>query len=102
MTNEQIEKIEQLSYARQRNMRVNAKEVTELYNQVTGKNAKTTTCSTCLRNRISEMEQVLKKYKENEQDNKPKKNKGGRPRKEENKDGGLSQEEQREEKTETE
>lgn len=68
MTKEQIEKIEQLSYARQRNLRVNAKEVTMFYNELFAPRKVTvTTCATCIRRRIQEMENLLKKYKEEQE-----------------------------------
>lgn len=68
MTKEQIEKIEQLSYARQRNLRVNAKEVTMFYNELFAPRKVTvTTCATCIRRRIQEMENLLKKYREEQE-----------------------------------
>ena len=68
MTKEQIEKIEQLSYARQRNLRVNAKEVTMFYNELFApRKVSVTTCATCIRRRIQEMENLLKKYREEQE-----------------------------------
>lgn len=68
LTDIQIEKIEQLSYARQRNLRVNAKEVTMFYNELFApRKVSVTTCSTCIRRRIQEMENLLKKYREEQE-----------------------------------
>lgn len=64
----QIEKIEQLSFAKQKNMRVNAKEVTMFYNELFApRKVSVTTCSTCIRRRIGEMENLLKKYREEQE-----------------------------------
>lgn len=67
LTNEQIEKINLLSYAKTKNMRVNAKEVTDLYNEVMGKRVRMTTCQTCIRNRIGELEGRLAMFKEQQE-----------------------------------
>lgn len=122
LTKEQIEKIEQLSYARQRNLRVNAKEVTMFYNELFApRKVSVTTCATCIRRRIQEMENLLKKYREEQEklnkveeevveqaeqeveeqpeeikeeevvEEENKKKKGGRPKKEEQKDDGHNE-----------
>lgn len=67
LTNEQIEKINLLSYAKTKNMRVNAREVTDLYNEVMGKRVRMTTCQTCIRNRIGELEGRLSIFKEEQE-----------------------------------
>lgn len=73
LTNNQIEKINLLSYSKTKNMRVNAREVTDLYNEVMGKRVRMTTCGTCIRNRIGELEGRLAMFKEQKQENKKKK-----------------------------
>lgn len=64
LTKEQIEKIKTFSYARQRNLRVNAREFTDFFNEVMGTNVRITTCSTCIRRRIQELENRLKQFEE--------------------------------------
>lgn len=44
----------------------NGKQVTEVYNRVLNKTAKPTTCSTCIRSRIQELEKALKQYEAEE------------------------------------
>ena len=57
---EDREKIEKLVEAKNRNYRVSSSEVTNLYNKILNKNVRNTGCSSCLRQRISELERKLK------------------------------------------
>lgn len=89
---EDREKIEKFVEAKNRNYRVSSSEVTDTYNRVLNKNVRNTGCSSCLRQRISELERKLKQELEAEAkaaeetaemtENKEDKPKRGRPKKE--------------------
>lgn len=90
---EDREKIEKFAEAKNRNYRVSSSEVTNIYNKILNKNVRNTGCSSCLRQRISELERKLKQELEAEakaaeetaemkEENKEDKPKRGRPKKE--------------------
>lgn len=85
---EDREKIEKFVECKNRNYRVSSSEVTNLYNKILNKNVRNTGCSSCLRQRISELERKLKqeleeaKAAEETAENKEDKPKRGRPKKE--------------------
>ena len=89
---EDRKKIEKFVEAKNRNYRVSSSEVTNLYNKILNKNVRNTGCSSCLRQRISELERKLKQELAEEAkaaeetaemtENKEDKPKRGRPKKE--------------------
>lgn len=58
--------IKKLINIKNRGYHASGKQVTEIYNRVLNKNAKPTTCSTCIRGRIQELENALKRYEAEE------------------------------------
>ena len=54
--------IKKLINIKNRGYHCSGKQVTEIYNRVLNKNAKPTSCSTCIRARIQELENALKQY----------------------------------------
>lgn len=63
-TSENIKKIEKFIDIRQRGYYCNGQQVTEVYNEVLGKNVTSTQCSSCIRHRIDELEKALRQFKE--------------------------------------
>lgn len=60
-----ISHIKHLVERKNKGMMVNSQEVTDLYNKVLEKSVSNTTCSSCVRRRIQELQDHLEKY-ENE------------------------------------
>lgn len=58
--------IKKLINIKNRGYHCSGKQVTEIYNRVLNKNAKPTSCSTCIRGRIQELENALKQYEAEE------------------------------------
>ena len=58
--------IKKLINIKNRGYHASGKQVTEIYNRVLNKTAKPTTCSTCIRGRIQELEYALKQYEAEE------------------------------------
>lgn len=93
MTKEQIEKIRHLDECLRHNYRVQSQEVTNLYNEVLGKNVANTSCGSCIKRRIQELTTALNKWIEEhtavvegnveEKPKKTKKTKKEEPKKEE-------------------
>ena len=61
-TEEDIELIKKFIQIRNKGYYCSGQQLTEVYNRVLGKNAKSTNCSSCIRQRISELEIALKRY----------------------------------------
>ena len=59
MSDELRERIIALHDRVNQGLRVSASEVTEAYNQATGKNVASTNCASCLRRRIGEIYKML-------------------------------------------
>lgn len=100
-TDEDVKLVEQFVEVKNRGCYVNGQTVTEVYNRVLEKSVASTSCGSCIRQRISELEVALNQFKEQmelsamtateltneiqaieseiEEENKPKR---GRPRKE--------------------
>lgn len=62
-TKEDIEKVEKLIEIKNRGYYASGTEVTDVYNRVLHKAAKPTSCGSCLRQRISELQTALKAFK---------------------------------------
>lgn len=62
-TNEDIEKVEKFIQIKNRGMYCDSKQLNEVYNRVLEKNATPTSCGSCMRHRISELETALKSFK---------------------------------------
>lgn len=62
-TNEDIEKVEKFIEIKNRGMYCDSKQLNEVYNRVLEKNATPTSCGSCMRHRISELETALKRFK---------------------------------------
>lgn len=63
MTEEDIKFIEKAIEIRNKGMFVNSTELTEVYNRVLNKNLRPSNCSSCIRQRINELEAALKAFK---------------------------------------
>ena len=61
-TKEDIEKIEKFISIKNRGYYADGGQVTEVYNRVLEKNVNVTNCGTCLRGRIQELENELKRF----------------------------------------
>ena len=64
LTNEDIQKIERFNEIMQHGYWVNGREVTDVYNRVMDKHLAPTSCSSCIRHRISELVKLMRRYKE--------------------------------------
>lgn len=58
--------IKKLINIKNRGYHCSGKQVTEIYNRVLNKTAKPTSCSTCIRARVQELENALKQYEAEE------------------------------------
>ena len=58
-----VHAIEQLIKIRNRGFYANGREVTDLFNRVLGKHEAPTNCSSCIRQRINRLEEVLNVWK---------------------------------------
>lgn len=63
-TNEDVELVEKFIKIRNRGMYADGKQLTDVYNRVLEKNVHVTSCGSCLRQRVSELEKALNKFKE--------------------------------------
>lgn len=99
ITEEEREKIRRYAEAKNKAFRINANEVTDLYNKILNKTARYTNCGSCIRARVCDLERFLNQYEIDEkkeleksqqkveevkEETKPKKKKG-RPKKEKEK-----------------
>lgn len=66
ISEEDIVLIKKFINIKNRGYHCSGKQVTEIYNRVLNKTAKPTTCSTCIRGRIQELEKALKQYEAEE------------------------------------
>ena len=62
-TNENIKKIEKFIEIKNRGYYADGKQVTDIYNEVFEKKLPSTNCGSCIRGRIQELENALKKFK---------------------------------------
>ena len=62
-TKEDIEKIEKFIEIKNKGYYADGGQVTEVYNRVLERNVNVTNCGSCLRGRISEMEEALNHFK---------------------------------------
>lgn len=65
-TQEDIEKIEKFIAIRNKGLYADGKQLTDVYNRVLEKNVNPTSCGSCLRQRVDELEAALKQYKAKE------------------------------------
>ena len=63
-TNEDVELVEKFINIRNRGMYADGAQLTAVYNRVLEKNVHVTSCGSCLRQRVSELEKALNKFKE--------------------------------------
>lgn len=63
-TSEDVELVEKFIKIRNRGMYADGKQLTDVYNRVLEKNVHVTSCGSCLRQRVSELEKALNKFKE--------------------------------------
>lgn len=62
-TPENIELVKKFIEIKNKGYHCNGKQLTAVYNQVLGKNVPSTNCSSCLRQRVSELEKALNEWK---------------------------------------
>lgn len=62
-TKDDITLVEKLVDIKNRGYYADGKQVTDLYNKVLGKNLSVTNCGSCIRARITELENALKRFK---------------------------------------
>lgn len=62
-TDEDVKKIEKFIEIRNKGYYASGSEVTDVYNRVLEKRVSSTMCSSCLRQRISELETALNRFK---------------------------------------
>lgn len=63
MTNEDVNIIEKFINIKNRGLYASGEQVTEVYNRVLEKNLKPTNCGSCIRHRIQELEDALRRFK---------------------------------------
>ena len=89
-TSEDIKLVEKFIQIKNKGYYCNGGEVTSVYNRILGKNVPSTNCSSCIRQRINELETALNHFKKTMEINTPKeennastepKKKVGRPKK---------------------
>lgn len=61
---EDIERVEKFIDIKNRGMYCDSNQLNEVYNRVLEKNATPTSCGSCMRHRISELETALKRYRQ--------------------------------------
>lgn len=74
ITSEDVKLIERFIDIRNRGYYCNSQELTDVYNRVLGKHVANTSCGSCMRQRISELETALNSFKAmvvKEEDKKP-------------------------------
>ena len=62
ITEEEREKIRRYAEAKNKAFRINANEVTDLYNKILNKTARYTNCGSCIRARVCDLERWLNQY----------------------------------------
>lgn len=63
MTNEDVNIIEKFINIKNRGLYASGEQVTEVYNRVLEKNLRPTNCGSCIRHRIQELEDALRRFK---------------------------------------
>lgn len=63
-TNDDVKLVEKFIDIKNKGYYCNGKELTEVYNRVLEKRAPTTNCGSCIRQRISELENALNHFKQ--------------------------------------
>ena len=63
-TKEDIDKVEKFIEIKNKGYYCDGGQLTEVYNRVLNKNVNSTSCGSCLRGRISELEAALNRFKE--------------------------------------
>lgn len=66
-TKEDIEKVEKFIQIKNKGYYCDGAQLTEVYNRVLNKRVSTTTCGSCLRQRVNELEQALNHYKKQQE-----------------------------------
>lgn len=66
-TKEDIEKVEKFIEIKNKGYYCDGAQLTEVYNRVLNKRVNTTTCGSCLRQRVNELEQALNHYKKQQE-----------------------------------
>ena len=66
ITEEEREKIRRYAEAKNKAFRINANEVTDLYNKILNKTARYTNCGSCIRARVCDLERWLNQYEADE------------------------------------
>lgn len=66
MEKEDIEKIEKFIEIKNKGYYIDGAQVTEVYNRVLNKKVNVTNCGSCVRQRISELEDALNRFKASE------------------------------------
>ena len=66
MEKEDIEKIEKFVEIKNKGFYIDGAQVTEVYNRVLNKKVNVTNCGSCVRQRISELEDALNRFKASE------------------------------------
>lgn len=61
---EDIERVEKFIDIKNRGMYCDSKQLNDVYNRVLEKNATPTSCGSCMRHRISELENALKRHRQ--------------------------------------
>lgn len=77
-TDEDVKKVEKFIEIKNKGFYCDGAQLTEVYNRVLGKNVAVTNCGSCLRQRVTELEEALARLKrkiELEQKEEPKDNK---------------------------
>lgn len=63
-TKEDIDKVEKFIEIKNKGYYADGTQLTEVYNRVLGKNVNVTNCGSCLRGRVQELEDALRRFKE--------------------------------------
>ena len=65
-SDEDIKKVERFIEIKNKGMYCDGAQITDVYNRVLGKHVNVTSCGSCLRARVSELENALNHYKASE------------------------------------
>lgn len=76
ISSDDVKLIERLIDIRNRGYYCDSKQLNDVYNRVLEKNATPTTCGSCMRGRITELEQALNRFKSEQELEKSSKKKG--------------------------
>lgn len=63
-TNEDLKMVEKFIEIKNRGLYCDGVQLTQVYNRVLGKNANVTSCGSCLRGRVQELEVALNRFKQ--------------------------------------